>query len=128
MTTATKTRYPVNPVPRRSRWEGWIVPTWHESAKCSGTSQPWLWDSVWPAGHPRRSKTSAATSAAVLCLGCPVIAQCARECLERSPEGMIRAGIPVLGRQPGKRTIGALAAIAAGDDPLMVYRAMGVWV
>lgn len=106
-------------------WLNRAIPPWHSQAKCAHSDlPPQTWDAL-PAGGPRpqgaRAQAEHHLHAAMLCAGCPVLAECAAEALAATyTNGVIRAGIPLSRPRLQRDTwqAEALGLIADGAEPL----------
>lgn len=89
----------------------WKCPPWHRLAKCAKEPDPRRWDC-----DGRLAPEERLMGAQHACLGCPVMAECARDALAEGSTGVVRAGIPLNAKiTPTIRR--ALKLIAAGSNP-----------
>lgn len=102
----------------------------YERAQCVKYGRPSDWDvegegSWWGVLKHRPPRYLTQLMAVSLCADCPLLAQCAADCLAERPRGVIRAGVAVTrGSGAAEWQKGIWRAVAAGGDLTRAYEAL----
>lgn len=95
------------------------LPAWHKLAKCG---KPGIDPHDYDLADQGERRADTMVRAALACLECPVIHECAAEAVEDQAIGVIRGGLPCPKTWLARGSVGqdALAAVGRGDNALAV--------